>query len=164
MNWDAVGAVAEMVGAVAVVVSLIYVGAQIRQSNRLSRADTFYNSNVQYAALMSQISGDGDLAKIYRRAKLGEELEPDDLERFKAFLWSYFGFSENLYIQEESGLYGAELGATSIAEFMAPHFNRILTSNQACEWLRDEGKELLYPAFYEAVERYTDLNSESSGN
>ena len=37
MNWDAIGAVAEFVGAIAVVLTLLYLAVQIRQSNRLSR-------------------------------------------------------------------------------------------------------------------------------
>jgi hypothetical protein len=35
INWDAMGAMSELVAAVAVVVTLIYLAAQIRQNNRL---------------------------------------------------------------------------------------------------------------------------------
>jgi Zn-dependent membrane protease YugP len=37
MNWDAIGAIGEIIGAVAVVFSLIYLATQIRISNRASR-------------------------------------------------------------------------------------------------------------------------------
>ena len=37
MNWDAIGASAEFVGAIAVVLTLLYLAVQIRQSNRLSK-------------------------------------------------------------------------------------------------------------------------------
>jgi len=37
MNWDAIGAVGEVVGAVAVVVTLLYVARQIRQANAQSQ-------------------------------------------------------------------------------------------------------------------------------
>ena len=37
MNWDAIGAVGEIVGALAVVVSLLYLAGQIRVSNKASR-------------------------------------------------------------------------------------------------------------------------------
>jgi hypothetical protein len=33
MDWDALGAIAEAVGAIAIIVSLVYVAAQIRQNN-----------------------------------------------------------------------------------------------------------------------------------
>jgi hypothetical protein len=38
MNWEAISAVSEIVGAVAVVISLIYVAAQIRQNTKMMRA------------------------------------------------------------------------------------------------------------------------------
>ena len=38
MNWDAIGSVGEIVGALAVVVSLVYLAAQIRTQNIESRA------------------------------------------------------------------------------------------------------------------------------
>ncbi|HER43773.1 MAG TPA: hypothetical protein ENO08_04875, partial [Candidatus Eisenbacteria bacterium] len=41
MTWEAVGALAELVGAAAVVVSLVYLAAQIRQSSRISGATAF---------------------------------------------------------------------------------------------------------------------------
>lgn len=38
MNWEAVSAISEIVGAIAVVVSLIYVAAQIRQNTKMMRS------------------------------------------------------------------------------------------------------------------------------
>ncbi len=36
MNWDALGAIAELVGAIAVLLTLIYLAVQIRQNNKLA--------------------------------------------------------------------------------------------------------------------------------
>ena len=40
MNWDAIGAVGEIVGAFAVVVSLIYLALQIRQTREHAKLET----------------------------------------------------------------------------------------------------------------------------
>ena len=40
MDWNAVGAVAELIGALAVVISLVYLASQIRMSNTLAIAQT----------------------------------------------------------------------------------------------------------------------------
>ena len=40
MNWEAIGAMGEIAGALAVVASLLYVAGQIRQSNRLSASES----------------------------------------------------------------------------------------------------------------------------
>lgn len=39
MNWDAISAVAEAIGTIAVIVTLIYLASQIRQSNRQGQGD-----------------------------------------------------------------------------------------------------------------------------
>ena len=38
MNWDAVGAIAEVLGAIGVIVSLLYLANQIRQSTQTEKA------------------------------------------------------------------------------------------------------------------------------
>jgi hypothetical protein len=52
MDWSAVGAVGELIGAVAVVLSLLYVGRQVRQSNTMARA-------AAWQALNSSMNGWG---------------------------------------------------------------------------------------------------------
>ena len=42
MNWEAIATIAEIVGAVGVIASLIYLAAQIRQSTKVSRAETWF--------------------------------------------------------------------------------------------------------------------------
>ena len=41
MNWDAFGAVGEVVGATAVIITLFFVGVQIRSAKLVSRNQTF---------------------------------------------------------------------------------------------------------------------------
>jgi hypothetical protein len=41
MNWDAIGAIGEIVGAVAVLITLIYLAMQIRQNSDMQRAQTY---------------------------------------------------------------------------------------------------------------------------
>jgi len=48
MNWDAIGAVGEIVGAVAVVVSLIYVGVQISRQTREQRLAAIHEATQNF--------------------------------------------------------------------------------------------------------------------
>ena len=50
MNWDAIGAMAELAGALGVIASLIYVATQIRQSTRASSVEA------KLATINSQIN------------------------------------------------------------------------------------------------------------
>jgi len=45
MNWEAIGIFAEVIGAVAVVISLLYVGIQIKQSAASTRAQARHHSS-----------------------------------------------------------------------------------------------------------------------
>lgn len=40
MDWDALGAIGEILGAVAVFLTLLYLAAQIRQTNKMARFET----------------------------------------------------------------------------------------------------------------------------
>lgn len=55
MNWDAVGAVGEIVGALAVVVSLVYLACQIRIQNRESRAASAHQVIEGYRSSISAL-------------------------------------------------------------------------------------------------------------
>jgi hypothetical protein len=49
VNWDAIGTIAELVGAVAVVVTLIYLAAEIRQSITSARVAARLEMTRQYS-------------------------------------------------------------------------------------------------------------------
>ena len=60
MNWEALGAIGELIGAVGVIASLIYVGLQVRQNTRSMRAatyDSLVRSNGEWLAPLIQDAG-----------------------------------------------------------------------------------------------------------
>ena len=63
MNWDAIGAVGEIVGAMAVVASLIYLASQIKHQNSISLRDSRSKILDKWAIInMSQIENSGTAA------------------------------------------------------------------------------------------------------
>lgn len=48
MNWDAISAVGESLGAISVLITLIYLSTQIRQANRVSRFSTSRDIMAQF--------------------------------------------------------------------------------------------------------------------
>lgn len=77
MNWDAIGAFGEILGAVAVVVTLIYLAAQIRHSGLEARAGTIQAAlelEMHLSEVLAQHGGTWD--KVVKGAHLadGEEL------------------------------------------------------------------------------------------
>ena len=75
MTLESWALIAEIVGAIAVVASLVYVGIQIRDSNRVSRADARHN--VSEFALQGSLFNTANadrIATINRKAAEGEAL------------------------------------------------------------------------------------------
>lgn len=98
MNWEAIGALWEVGGAIAVVVTLIYLAKQIRQNTAQVR--------VQTDALVAQTTSDfvgllahEGMARVYRRGLDGETLDEDDDIRFSGLLYLNFNNIENYYRQ-----------------------------------------------------------------
>lgn len=65
MNWDAFGAIAEFGGAIAVVVSLIYLAAQVRQNTRAVKGQTSHAITERQQA---ELHWSHEIATIFTRA------------------------------------------------------------------------------------------------
>lgn len=77
MNWEAVGAVAEGIGGLGVILTLVYLSLQIRGSNRVARAQS-RQSMSEFAMGISRFRAEH--ADRYARIKDGENLSPGDKE------------------------------------------------------------------------------------
>lgn len=158
MNWEAIGTAAEVIGAVAVVMSLIYVAAQIKHNTEVSRAQSINQINSQYGALMSQIATNGDFAKIYRKATQGLDLEGDEIVRYTAYLSAFFAFVEEIYLLHRAGTYEEDLGEGDAVEFLAPTVRRLLSSPAAVQWWKEESRNIYVPELCDSVNRIADLS------
>ena len=65
MNWDAIGAVGQWVGAIAVVLTLGYLVRQIRDSNVQMRRAELNAAQAQFSQWRQALMRDADLARIW---------------------------------------------------------------------------------------------------
>ena len=79
MNWDAVGAIAELAGAVGVIASLIYLARQIRQSNATDKLTATLGLQASYNEVAALFAEDGELIAT----GLADLSKLDDSDRFK---------------------------------------------------------------------------------
>ena len=96
MNWAAIGAVSEVVAAVAVVVSLVYLATQIRQANKTARATT-RNAIAESAQALSQ--------DVINNA---DKLDAVEMLRMQGRCYRDMRHWENIYYQVREGLLTAE--------------------------------------------------------
>ena len=76
MNWDAIGATGEMLGAGVVAVTLLFLIHQIRQNTNSVRTQTMFNIIHEANAINSMIVHDANAARIF---DIGQN-RPDDLK------------------------------------------------------------------------------------
>ena len=86
MNWDAIIGIAEVIGVIAIVVSLMYVAAQIRQNSEIARATIVHDTSASFMNFHQMLASDGDLAGVYYRGTNSEELSEVEKVRFHAIL------------------------------------------------------------------------------
>ncbi len=95
MNWDAIGAIGEIVGALAVILSLLYLSSQVRQTNKLA------NNNSLQAVLQSEMNFASIImenAEIWDKLLAGESFEGREDNRKAIILF-------NLYLLDSSARY-----------------------------------------------------------
>lgn len=104
MNWDALGAIGEIVGAIAVVVTLLYVARQIHQANAQTQAQARYSFVEAYGHMNTSISGDKAVASVFRRGIKGLDLDEDEYIQFFALIGQFLNTWSVLYDLHEHGM------------------------------------------------------------
>lgn len=74
MNWDAIGAIAEMLAAIGVIISLLFVGLQVKKSNVEARAATIQSTTDTEIMMVATFAR---YAEVWNKVNSGHSLEGD---------------------------------------------------------------------------------------
>ncbi len=119
INWETVGAMGEMFGAVGVLASMIYFATQLRFNADVTRDATTYNI-MQLAINFRAESYSGELAEIRLKAATGAQLSDLESLKFEGYLSALFELTELVFMA-----YGKK---KVDAEYMAAWDKRILAA------------------------------------
>ena len=99
------GAIGELVGGIAVIASLLYVGLQVRQ-NKKALSSTRHVDTLRYGqTAVARFIEDKDFAAFILEAQNApDQLDTTDWERFSYFAFQAFSTWEAAYIDREQGL------------------------------------------------------------
>ncbi|MEQ8694009.1 MAG: hypothetical protein RIC85_01615 [Gammaproteobacteria bacterium] len=104
MNWEAISAASELVGAVAVVASLIFVGYQLRQNTREIRLSSTNDVLSQFEATIRGIAHDDEISSLlFRGVPDPESIEGIEKYRFTLLCQSYYFYLAKAHYQFRSG-------------------------------------------------------------
>lgn len=112
MSWEAVSAVADSIGVILIIVSLIYVALQIRQNTDTVRAATELETGRHWSDLHARAAHSPDMVDIWDKGLTDpEQLTPTQKRRFIWFVAEYFFIVENFYRQHKVGFLSLETWA-----------------------------------------------------
>ncbi len=103
MNWEALGAVAELLGALGVITTLGYLAIQIRHNSKLLQLNNTYQtldaSRTNFLACLAQI----DVPALAAKALNGDEFTDTESEAYTMYFISQIRNFENAFLQHRGG-------------------------------------------------------------
>ena len=110
MNWEAISAIGQIVGALAVVISLIYLATEVRSNARATREASTRSASDSFTRWIQQLSGHPHLRELYYRGIQDlDSLEGADLVGFSVVMVEAFRRYEEVYYQRSEGQLGPRL-------------------------------------------------------
>jgi len=104
LNWDAIGAIGEVVGAAAVVASLMYLASQIRADAQARRMEVIHTQSEAFNEFLHTVASDTDVSEIYFQGiRDFHALEGARVPRFSALMCQLFRVFEDHYFQYNEG-------------------------------------------------------------
>ena len=104
MNWDALGAIGEIVGALGVIASLLYLALQIRNDASARRADTSHAQSRMLTEAQRDIASSPGLADIfYKGVSDYDALTGPEKVRFNASVGTSFRAFEDTFHRHAEG-------------------------------------------------------------
>lgn len=116
MNWDAIGAIAELAGAIGVILSLAYLAVQIRLNTkqmestaRAARGAAYQNVLTTYQSYLTPVAANAELADIFQRGLMdSQQLTESEFFRFNWLLGGYLTNLDNSFYQRQDGVVSEE--------------------------------------------------------
>ena len=110
MKLDEWASIAEIIGAVAVVVSLVYVGIQVNDSAGAARSASANDANVALQEWYMQTGSDQQTSTLLYRGLVSQQALPDEEEfQFLMMTHGFFLAVQNSYLLAQEGTIDAEL-------------------------------------------------------
>lgn len=147
MNWDAISTIAEVVGAAAVVGTLIYLAIQIRQGNDNDRVQGIQQLGRDYAAHTAVVTSDEMVGSFMKGLKRYGDLSPEERAKFEYCVGGYINLGE-------AALYHAEVNRLQEAmEMLSAYLGpRVFAYPGFREWWRHGDRA----GFAESTQQWVD--------
>jgi hypothetical protein len=130
VNWEALGAIANLLAAVGVIATLIYLSIQIRQNTKAVRSSSIQNLVQSFSTTAQAAVENEHIIPLLLKGNAGAEAL-NEVERARLHFWFIMTFRrfEGVYFQRDLGIVDADV----IDGFERSHL-AVLASKGAQEW------------------------------
>jgi hypothetical protein len=106
MNWDAISAIGETIGATAVIVTLIYLAIQIRDSAKASRSAAVTDATTAMQTFYQELGSNPQSSRLFLNGLTSpDSLSKEDQFQFLMLMHSCFlGFQRSFFLAQEGTL------------------------------------------------------------
>ena len=105
MNWDAISAVAESVGALGVIITLVYLAAQIRSNTKAVRSATYDSFVAQFRDWNAPLRADPELSALFAvQIEDIDSLDEAGRQHATHVFFDFMKLAENLHYQYRMGM------------------------------------------------------------
>src|SRR6266481_8724150 len=106
MNWDAIVAISQLVAAVGVILSLVFVGLQIKQNTRALQRTEHNSTMEQWTVIRQAIAQNRDIAELMTAGLQGERtLDSADQLRLEQMLAENVWASFHIWERTQRGIF-----------------------------------------------------------
>ena len=99
MSWDAIGAIGEVLGALAVVISLIYLASQIRTNNKAIKQSSAQEQTRGLDTIITLLAPNPELVEIWNRGNADpESLNATELTQYNLVLMHNVSYWETIFL------------------------------------------------------------------
>ena len=156
MNWDALGAIGESIGAAGVIASLLYLAVQVRANTRAAAVEAKLESTRLLTEFTDQLIRSPELNDLLLRGRKSlDSLSPDEYYRFSNMCLKAFWYFSAGYFQFRKGT----LRETDWFEIQAV-VQFWIRSDGGQDWWAKVGRAMYGPDFIAYIEsEIADLDS-----
>ena len=105
MNWEAIGSIAEALGSLLVLISVLYLAIQVRQNTSIVKSESHHAVTDTFNAVSTLIAQDSRMARLWRTGNAGLEnlTDEDELTSYGFLCLMYMRVFETIYYQRKVG-------------------------------------------------------------
>lgn len=136
MNWEAIVAISQLVAAIGVILSLIFLAIQLRQNTKAVRSSSIHDLTYSLSATAQTVVENENIVQILLKAKAGpESLNEEERARLHYWLVMAFRRFEGVYFQRTLGL----VDSTMVEGFERSFISMVASKSGRAWWSTAKG-------------------------